>query len=41
MSFRVNWDLFVFQGKEDCVLLILEKLSAASLINATNTAQQT
>lgn len=28
-------------GKEDCVLLILEKLSDSALINATNTALQT
>lgn len=28
-------------GKEDCVLLILEKLSDTSLINATNAALQT
>ncbi|MEQ2187217.1 hypothetical protein GOODEAATRI_002363 [Goodea atripinnis] len=28
-------------GKEDCVLLIMEKLADSSLINATNTALQT
>lgn len=29
------------QGKEDCVMLILEKLSDTALINATNAALQT
>lgn len=33
--------LFSLQGKEDCVLLILEKLSDTALINATNAALQT
>ncbi len=34
-------DLSSVQGKEECVLLILEKLSDTSLINATNAALQT
>lgn len=32
---------FLLQGREDCALLILEKLPDATLISATNAALQT
>lgn len=34
-------NIFFCQGKESCVLLILEKLTDGALINSTNTALQT